>query len=74
LPIARNLFITVPLMLKELFTALLCGFAIVGQMRAQEVVVAREAKPNPTERVEPVSAKHKTAPHKACNKEPFGDV
>jgi hypothetical protein len=36
-------------MLKELFTALLCGFAIAGQMRAQEVVVAREAKPNPSE-------------------------
>jgi len=42
-------------MLKELFTALLCGFAIAGQMRAQEVVVAREAKSNPTEQVEPVS-------------------
>jgi hypothetical protein len=40
-------------MLKELFTALLCGFAIAGQMRAQEVVVVREA--SPTERVEPVS-------------------
>jgi len=40
-------------MLKELFTALLCGFAIAGQMRAQEVVVVREV--NPTERVEPVS-------------------
>jgi len=42
-------------MLKGLFTALLCGLAIAGQLRAQEVVVAREAKPNPTERVEPVS-------------------
>ena len=40
-------------MMKELFTALLCGFAIAGQTRAQEVVVVREA--NPTERVEPVS-------------------
>jgi hypothetical protein len=38
-------------MLKELFSALVCGFAIAGQMRAQEVVVAREAKPNPSERV-----------------------
>src|SRR5260370_15819452 len=55
LSIARNLFNTAPLMLKELFTALICGFAMAGQMRAQEVVVAREAKPNPTERVEPVS-------------------
>src|SRR5438874_2913372 len=35
-------------MLKKLFIALLCAFAIAGQMRAQEVVVAREAKPNPT--------------------------
>jgi len=42
-------------MLKGLFTALLCGFVIAGQMRAQEVVVAREAKPNPTEQVKPVS-------------------
>jgi hypothetical protein len=42
-------------MLKGLFTALLCCFAIAGQMRAQEVVVAREAKPNPTEQVKPVS-------------------
>jgi hypothetical protein len=42
-------------MLKKLFTALLCGFAIAGQMRAQEVVVAREAKPNPTEQVKPIS-------------------
>ena len=42
-------------MLKELFTALLCSFAIAGQMRAQEAEVAREAKPNPTERVAPVS-------------------
>ena len=42
-------------MLKKLFTVLLCGFAIAGQMRAQEVVVAREAKPNPTEQGKPVS-------------------
>ncbi|HCP91907.1 MAG TPA: hypothetical protein DIT76_07680, partial [Spartobacteria bacterium] len=55
LPIAPKLFISAPLMLKEVFTALLCGFAIAGQMRAQEVVVAREAKSNPTEQVEPVS-------------------
>ena len=42
-------------MLRELFTALLCGFALAGQICAQEVVVAREAKPNPSERVAPVS-------------------
>ena len=42
-------------MLKDLFIALLCGLAIAGQMRAQEVVVAREAKHNSTERVEPIS-------------------
>jgi hypothetical protein len=46
---------TAPSMLKQLSTALLCGFAIAGQMRAQEVVVIREAKPNPSERVAPVS-------------------
>src|SRR6266404_3081574 len=53
---AGFILITMLLMLKELFTALLCGFAIAGQMRAQEVIVAREAKPNPSEQVEPVSA------------------
>ena len=42
-------------MLKDLFIALLCGLAIAGQMRAQEVIVAREAKHNSTERVEPIS-------------------
>ncbi len=42
-------------MLKGLFTALLCGFAIAGQIRAQEVVVAREAKPNLTGQGEPVT-------------------
>ena len=33
-------------MLKRLFTALVCGVAITGQMRAQEVVVARQEIPN----------------------------
>jgi hypothetical protein len=42
-------------MLKELCTALLCGFAIAGQMCAQEVVVAREASANSSARVAPVS-------------------
>jgi hypothetical protein len=46
---------TAPSMLKELSTALLCGFAVAGQMRAQEVVVTRDAKLNPSERVPPVS-------------------
>jgi hypothetical protein len=46
---------TAPSMLKELSTALLCGFAIAEQMRAQEVVITRDAKPNPSERVTPVS-------------------
>ena len=40
-------------MSREFLTALLCGFAITGQICAQEVVVAREAKANPT--VKPVS-------------------
>jgi hypothetical protein len=40
-------------MSREFLTALLCGFAITGQICAQEVIVAREAKPNP--RVTPVS-------------------
>jgi hypothetical protein len=55
LPIAPNLFMTALSMLKELSTTLLCGFAIAGQMRAQEVVVTRDAKSNPSERVAPVS-------------------
>jgi hypothetical protein len=45
---------TAPSMLKELSTVLLCGFAIAGQMRAQEVVVAHEAKANSSKRVAPV--------------------
>jgi len=55
LPIAPNLFITALLMLKKVFIALLCGLALAAQMRAQEVVFAREAKPNPSERVAPAS-------------------
>ena len=46
-------------MLREILTALLCSFAIAGQICAQEVVVAHEAKPNPSERVAPVSEKTK---------------
>jgi len=42
-------------MLKQFFTALLCGLAVAGQMRAQEVVVAREEKPSVSERATPVS-------------------
>ena len=42
-------------MLKKVFIALLCGLALAAQMRAQEVVFAREAKPNPSERVAPAS-------------------
>jgi hypothetical protein len=34
------------LMLKGFFGALLCGIVLVGQMRAQEVIVAREKKPD----------------------------
>ena len=47
-------------MLKRLSTAFLCGLAIAGQVSAQEVVVARERKPEaseqatrPPERAEP---------------------
>ena len=43
------------LMLKELFAALVFGFAITGQIHAQEIVVAREEKPNPSPRVAPVT-------------------
>ena len=47
-------------MLREVLTALLCSFAIAGQICAQEVVVAHEAKPNPSERVAPVSERTKS--------------
>src|SRR6266487_3490403 len=42
-------------MLKKGFTVLLCGFAIAGQMQAQEVVVARETKPDTPEQGAPAS-------------------
>ena len=42
-------------MLRKGFTVLLCGFAIAGQMRAQEVVVARETKADTPEQGAPAS-------------------
>ena len=42
-------------MAKQFFIALLCGLSVAGQMRAQEVVVAREEKPSASERAAPVS-------------------
>ncbi len=47
-------------MLKKGFTVLLCGFAIAGQMRAQEVVVARETKPDTPEQGAPTSERTDT--------------
>ena len=40
---------------KQFFIALLCGVAVAGQMRAQEVVVAHEEKPSASEGAAPVS-------------------
>ncbi|MFZ3377588.1 MAG: hypothetical protein WA183_18730 [Chthoniobacterales bacterium] len=40
---------------KKISTALLCSFAFLGQMHAQEVIIAREAKPNAPERVVSIS-------------------
>ena len=40
-------------MLRKVLTVSLCGFAIAGQMRAQEVMVARETKPNTSEQAAP---------------------
>jgi hypothetical protein len=57
LPIASNSFITALLMLKQFFIALLCGLSVAGQMRAQEVVVAREKKPSASEQAAPVSGR-----------------
>jgi hypothetical protein len=60
-------------MATKAFTALLCGLAIVGQVRAQEVTVARETKPSVPETAttgseltasESESATLKKAPHR----------
>ena len=40
---------------KKISTALLCSFAFLGQTHAQEVIIAREAKPNAPERVASIS-------------------
>jgi len=42
-------------MATKAFTAVLCSFAIVGQMHAQEVMVPREAKPSSPEPATPAS-------------------
>jgi len=47
-------------MLRKVFTVLLSGFAIAGQMRAQEVMVPRETKPNTSERAAPASERTNT--------------
>src|SRR6266403_81684 len=47
------------------FTALLCGFALAGQMRGQEVVVGRETKPKATERAAPLSQPSDSEPGNA---------
>jgi hypothetical protein len=39
----------------KLLTALLCGLAVAGQIRSQEVVVAREAKRTPAEQAMPTA-------------------
>jgi hypothetical protein len=43
------------LMLKEFFGALLCSVVLVGQIRAQEVIVAREKKPEAAKQEAPPS-------------------
>src|SRR5438552_19051739 len=42
-------------MATKAFTAVLCSFAIVGQMHAQEVMAPREAKPSSPEPATPAS-------------------
>src|SRR6266700_2298837 len=64
------------LMLKRLSTAFLCGLAIAGQLSGQEVVVARERKPEaseqatrPPERAEPeLGASTQTKSHARTDK------
>ena len=48
-------------MAKQFFIALLCGLSVAGQMRAQEVVVAREEKPSASEQVDTQPRKKKSA-------------
>jgi hypothetical protein len=40
-------------MLKALFSALLCSLVLVGHVRSQEVIVARETKPEPPKQAAP---------------------
>src|SRR2546430_4820643 len=64
------------LMLKRVSTAFLCGLAIAGQLSGQEVVVARERKPEaseqatrPPERAEPeLGASTQTKSHARTDK------
>jgi hypothetical protein len=42
-------------MLKAFFTAALCGLVLVGQLSAQEVIVARETKPKAPKQATPSS-------------------
>ena len=46
---------------KQFFIGLLCGLSVAGQMRAQEVVVAREEKPSASEQVDTQARKKKSA-------------
>src|SRR4029077_8285863 len=42
-----------PFMLKAFFSALLCSLVLVGHVRAQEVIVGRETKPEAPKQVAP---------------------
>src|SRR5438034_2866838 len=71
LPMAPHLYYEDFFMLKRFSTAFLCGLAVAGQMCAQEVVVARETKPDapkqatrPSEWTEPeLGTSTRTKPH-----------
>ena len=56
----------------KLFTAFFCGFVLVGQIRSQEVVVAREAKRNASEQGAPRSENSTSGPSTSAEARPQG--
>lgn len=56
----------------KLFTAFLCGFVVVGQIRSQEVIVARDAKGNASEQGVPPSETNTSRPGTSAEARPQG--
>jgi hypothetical protein len=56
----------------KLFTAFLCGFVVVGQIRSQEVILARDAKRNASEQGAPPSETNTSRPGTSAEARPQG--